>query len=135
MDSAVIAAVSNLFFMALGQCLAYRLARTFDGTSIGGGPAFDHDLAQTVDYVCLGVVGCYLVVYCIGYKFLFVWWKMTRGKGRGGMRRWREGRDFRNKNVKPREGEKQCYRLWFTEDFLARGSFLGMGREVKAEDF
>mmetsp|Transcript_18089 Transcript_18089/g.45357 ORF Transcript_18089/g.45357 Transcript_18089/m.45357 type:complete len:630 (-) Transcript_18089:150-2039(-) len=139
LDNVAYSVVVALFLMGAGFCLAYTVARrkivvdplgqtTQAGEATGRefSVSFDLDRGEAVDRVCGTLLAGYWLVWCIGYKFVWVVFFSKKTRCGGAFRRWRDGTELRNKMFKP----CRAWRIALSPEFFAGGVFLGQGTEI-----
>ncbi|CAD7953748.1 unnamed protein product [Amoebophrya sp. A120] len=149
LDDVVSHVVVSLMIAATGQGFSYRIAReaaqeettlvdamTLVDTRMKN---FDFQIATIIDLTTAFVIVFYLIVYSYLKRFRTAW---RQGKNlavsaknlvKGALRPWVNGKEYRNKAVRPCEGN--CWRVDLTQEFTDSGSFLGMGVLTEAEEF
>ena len=77
--------------MVIGQCITYRVGRSRTPTEF----TFDAAAAERVDFITMGIVLAYLLLYSVGFCCLYRVYMAKRTSG--AWRTWNEGPEQRNR--------------------------------------
>jgi hypothetical protein len=128
LDNVAYSVVMSLFLMGAGFCVSYFVAREKTHKECNDPSCITYNLwkGETADAVFAGLVACYLFLYSLAYKLIYLVFFNKKTLSGGAYRRWCEGLTPRNKFFRA----TQAWKIVINDAFIKRGVFLGMGQEI-----